>query len=107
MVETPLGVLRAEEICIAGKGRGDDACSRANSMTAIIMGTSDLTKDLRAEHTSCRSALMTSLQLVLLAARAHGMVALDGVHLDLKNTDELLAHCRCRRRAICLCMVAQ
>ena len=102
MIETPLGVLRAEEICIAGKAGGDSALSRANMMTAVIMGTSDLTKDLRAEHTTCRSALVTSLQLVLLAARAHGMLALDGVHLDLKNTDELLAHCRCRCQALWL-----
>ena len=102
MIETPLGVLRAEEICIAGKGGADSTLSSANMMTAVIMGTSDLTKDLRAEHTTCRSALVTSLQLVLLAARAHGMLALDGVHLDLKNTDELLAHCRCRRQALCL-----
>ena len=93
MIETPLGVLRAEQICVAGKG-GGGASGGANMMTAVIMGTSDLTKDLRAEHTTCRSALTTSLQLVLLAARAHGMIALDGVHLDLKNTDELLAHCR-------------
>ena len=92
MIETPLGVLRVEEICVVGKGASGPP---ANAMTAVIMGTSDLTKGLRAEHTACRSALTTSLQLVLLAARAHGMLALDGVHLDLKNTDELLAHCRC------------
>jgi citrate lyase subunit beta/citryl-CoA lyase len=91
MIETPLGVLRAEEICIAGKGTGS---TTPNPMNAVIMGTSDLTKELRAEHTTCRSALTTSLQLVLLAARAYGMLALDGVHLDLKNTDELLIHCR-------------
>ena len=95
MIETPLGVLRAEEICVAGKCDSSPSGPPANAMTAVIMGTSDLTKDLRAEHTACRSALTTSLQLVLLAARAHGMLALDGVHLDLNNTDELLAHCRC------------
>lgn len=91
MIETPLGVLRAEEICIAGKGRGS---ATPNPMNAVIMGTSDLTKELGAEHTPCRSALTMSLQLVLLAARAHGMVALDGVHLDLNNAEELLVHCK-------------
>ena len=93
MIETPLGVLRAEEICIAGKRGGAADIQVPNPMNAIIMGTSDLTKELRAEHTTCRSPLTTSLQLVLLAARAHGMLAFDGVHLDLNNQQELLAHC--------------
>ena len=94
MIETPLGVLRAEEICVAGKGDGNAAAPCRNPMTAVIMGTSDLTKELRAQHTPCRSALTTSLQLVMLAARSHGMLALDGVNLDFRNTEELREHCQ-------------
>ena len=45
MIETPIGVLRAEEICIAGKGSVGGTVP--NAMTAVIMGTSDLTKALR------------------------------------------------------------
>ena len=36
---------------------------------------------------------MTSLQLVLLAARAHGLAALDGVHLDLADEAGFAALC--------------
>ena len=97
MIETPLGVLRAEEICVAGKGDGNAAAPCRNPMTAVIMGTSDLTKELRAQHTPCRSALTTSLQLVMLAARSHGMLALDGVNLDFRNTEELREHCQAAR----------
>ena len=56
------------------------------------MGTSDLTKDLHARETPDRAPLLTSLGLVLLAARAHGLAALDGVHLDLADDDGV-----CRR----------
>ena len=46
----------------------------------------------------CRSVLFmpasTSLGLCLLAARAHGLTALDGVHLDLDDEAGILAVCR-------------
>jgi citrate lyase subunit beta/citryl-CoA lyase len=83
MLETPRGVLRAEAIAAASP-----------RVAALVMGTSDLTKDLRARHTSDRLPLVTSLGLCLLAARAHGVAALDGVHLDLDDEAGFLAACR-------------
>src|SRR5262249_14438479 len=56
--------------------------------------TSDLTKDLRARHTRAREPLVTSLGLCVLAARAAGVAALDGVHLDLDDDQGLAAACR-------------
>jgi citrate lyase subunit beta/citryl-CoA lyase len=58
------------------------------------MGTSDLTKDLQAHHTPKREPMMTSLGLCLLAARAHGLAILDGVHLDLSDDAGLAEICR-------------
>lgn len=81
MIETPLGVLRAAEIAAAGA-------------TGFVVGTNDLTKELRARHVADRSPLLTSLSLVLLAARAHGLAALDGVHLDLDDLAGFEASCR-------------
>ena len=82
MIETPKGVLAAAEIAAAHP-----------RVAALVMGTSDLTKDLRARHTPDRLPLLTSLQLVLLAARAHGLAALDGVHLDLADDAGFAAAC--------------
>jgi citrate lyase subunit beta/citryl-CoA lyase len=73
MVETPLGVLRAEAI------------AAAPSVECLVMGTSDLTSDLRARHTPDRLAMLASLSLCVLAARAHGCAVLDGVHLALDD----------------------
>jgi citrate lyase subunit beta/citryl-CoA lyase len=82
MIETPQGVLAAAEIAAAHPRVG-----------ALVMGTSDLTKDLRAATMPDRLPLLTSLQLVLLAARAHGFAALDGVHLDLADDEGFAAVC--------------
>jgi citrate lyase subunit beta/citryl-CoA lyase len=83
MLETPRGILRAEAIAAAGP-----------RVAALVMGTSDLTKDLRARHTPDRLPLTTSLGLCVLAARAHGLAAVDGVHLDLDDEVGFLAACR-------------
>ena len=76
MIESPRGVLRAEEIA--------DSSSR---MGALIMGTADLGKELHAADTLDRIPFLTSLQMCVLAARAAGISILDAVFFDL-NDDE-------------------
>jgi citrate lyase subunit beta/citryl-CoA lyase len=82
MMETPLGILNAREI--AGASR---------RTTCLVMGTSDLTKDLHAQHTSQRLPMLTSLGICLLAARAYGLSILDGVYLELANEAGLREAC--------------
>jgi citrate lyase subunit beta/citryl-CoA lyase len=81
MIETPRGVLAATDIAAVPR------------VAALVMGTSDLTKDLGALTLPDRSPLLMSLQLVLLAARAHCLTALDGVHLDLADEAGFAAVC--------------
>lgn len=83
MMETPLGILNAAEIAASSP-----------RLSCLVMGTSDLTKDLQAEHTADRLPMITSLGLCLLAARAHGLAIVDGVHLDLEDPEGLAAVCR-------------
>jgi citrate lyase subunit beta/citryl-CoA lyase len=83
MIETPKGVLAAAEIAAASPRIG-----------ALVMGTSDLVTDLHARATRDRLPLLTTLGLVLLAARAHGLAVLDGVHLDLADSEGFAAACR-------------
>ena len=74
MLETPRGVLAANDILQSHL-----------RLAVAVMGTSDLSRDLRATHTALRLPLITSLGLCLLAARAHGVAILDGVYLDLDD----------------------
>ena len=83
MMETPLGILRAAEIAGASKRIG-----------GLVMGTSDLANDLRAQHTRDRLPMLTSLGLCLLAARACDLAILDGVHLDLADDEGFTQSCR-------------
>lgn len=83
MIESPRGVLAVSEIAAASPRLG-----------ALVMGTSDLTKDLGARHTPKREPMMTSLGLCLLAARAFNLAILDGVHLDLADDAGLAEVCR-------------
>jgi citrate lyase subunit beta/citryl-CoA lyase len=82
MMETPLGVLRAEQVAAASA-----------RVSVLVLGTSDLTKDLRARHTTDRLPMLTGLGLALLAGRAHGKTVLDGVHLDLDDEAGFVAQC--------------
>ena len=83
MMETPRGILDAGEIAGASP-----------RLAGLVMGTADLAKDLRARQTRDRLPLLTSLGLCLLAARAHGLAILDGVHLDLEDEEGFAASCR-------------
>jgi citrate lyase subunit beta/citryl-CoA lyase len=83
MIETPRGVLALREIAAATPRLG-----------CLVAGTSDLVKDLRARHTPGRAEVLASLSLLVLAARANGLAALDGVHLDLADDAGFEAACR-------------
>ena len=82
MIETPLGVLNVQQIAFASPRIG-----------CLVMGTSDLGKELRAEQSPDRMAFLTGLSLCLLAARAAGLAILDGVHLDLNDDAGFVRSC--------------
>jgi citrate lyase subunit beta/citryl-CoA lyase len=83
MIETPRGVLAAREIALS-----------TPRLACLVAGTSDLVKELHARRTPGRAEVLASLSLVLLAARAAGLAALDGVFLDLADAAGLEAACR-------------
>ena len=82
MIETPRGILRVEEI------------ADTERVQCLVMGTSDLTKDLHALHTPSRLPMLASLEICLLAARAARISILDGVHLDLEDERGFAEACR-------------
>ncbi|QYJ02942.1 CoA ester lyase [Nocardioides panacisoli] len=83
MIETPIAILDALPIARASE-----------RLTAFVMGTNDLVKELYAEHVPGREPLLPSLHQALLAARAAGIAIIDGVYNDVKDTDGFLAECR-------------
>lgn len=82
MMETPLGMLHAEEVAFAHPRVG-----------GLVLGTSDLAKDLNASHVPSRIPFMFSLEICILAAKAAKIAVLDGVHLDLNDDEGFHASC--------------
>ena len=78
MMETPQSVLNAAQIAAHPR------------MAGFVMGTNDLAKDMGSRG---RPALMMALQMCLLAAKAAGIVALDGVYNAFQDDDGLRAEC--------------
>jgi citrate lyase subunit beta/citryl-CoA lyase len=83
MVETPAAMFAVREIAAA-----------SDRLTALVMGTNDLAKELHAEHVPGRAPLLTGLGLALLGARAEGKVILDGVYNDVQDSAGFEAECR-------------
>jgi (3S)-malyl-CoA thioesterase len=81
MMESPRGVLNAAAIAAAPR------------MAGFVLGTNDLAKDLGCRVGPGRAALQVALQTCLLAARAEGLVAVDGVYNAFKDEDGLRAEC--------------
>ncbi|MBL3551100.1 HpcH/HpaI aldolase/citrate lyase family protein [Rhodovulum sulfidophilum] len=81
MMETPKGILNAEALAAHPRLEG------------FVMGTNDLAKELGCRFRPDRLALTASLTHCLLAARVHGIVAVDGVYNAFKDEAGLKAEC--------------
>ena len=81
MMETPLGMLNAAEIA------GHPA------LAGMVMGTNDLAKELGSRFRADRLPVLAGLGLCLLAARARGLVIVDGVYNGFEDAAGLQAEC--------------
>lgn len=84
MIETPLGILRAEEIAAAPQVAG------------LAIGAGDLSRGLGGYRAGSldRQPLVTALGLLLLAARAHGRMAIDSSFRDPADPAGFAEACR-------------
>ncbi len=81
MMETPRGMLNAPSI------------AAHPLMAGFVMGTNDLAKELQTRFRADRLPLQASLGLCLLAAKAEGLIIVDGVYNAFKDDDGLRAEC--------------
>ena len=81
MVETPAAIFAVRRI--AGFDR----------VSALVLGTNDLAKELRAALVPGRAPLLPHLAVALLAAREAGIVVLDGVFNDVTDLVGFEAEC--------------
>lgn len=84
MIETPKGVLALREIAAAAEEFG---------LVGLVAGTNDLAKEMRAALAPPRAAFQAVLSMIVLAARAHGLAAIDGVFNAIADHAGFLAEC--------------
>ncbi len=83
MIETPQAIL------------GIDAIAATPSrLDALCMGTNDLAKEMGARQTPDRAPFLAAMALTVMAARAHDLAVLDGVHNEIDDLVALERVCR-------------
>jgi (3S)-malyl-CoA thioesterase len=81
MMETPLGIINAASI------------AAHPSIEGFVLGTNDLAKDLNTRKADRREPLLYALQAALLAAKAYGVITIDGVYNAFKDDEGLKVEC--------------
>lgn len=81
MIETPTAIFDVRQIAAHPR------------VAALVMGTNDLAKELRASQIPGRAPLVPHLASALLAAREADKVVLDGVFNDVKDLEAFRAEC--------------
>ena len=81
MMETPLAIFNALEIAAHPRVQG------------FVAGTNDLAKELNCRTRPDRLPMQMALQTILMAARAHDVIAADGVYNQFKDEAGLEAEC--------------
>ena len=100
--------VAARRVRRSASGSRSGACSRRRAasstparsrqrcprLAALVLGTVGSDQRPARAHDPRSPAAVTSLSLAILAARAHGLAVLDGVHLDLADDEGFAAACR-------------
>jgi (3S)-malyl-CoA thioesterase len=81
MMETPRGILNAPAIAAHPR------------LAGFVAGTNDLAKELGCAMRADRLPMLYALEAMLMAARAEGKVAVDGVFNHFRDEDGLRAEC--------------
>lgn len=87
MLETPLGLLRADQVLRA-------AAARSSRLSTLVMGLNDLANLTGTRQVPGRAPMAPLLANAVLVAKAYGMAIVDGVYNALDDAAGLLDECR-------------
>ena len=85
MIETGKAILRLGAI---------GAAAADTRLSGFLMGVNDLAKEMGARQVADRAPFQAALSLSVMAARAYGLIILDGVHNEIEDLAALEAVCR-------------
>jgi citrate lyase subunit beta/citryl-CoA lyase len=85
MIETGKAIFSLDAIA---------ACAASSRLSGFCMGVNDLAKEMGARQVPDRAPFLAALSLSVMAARAHGLIILDGVHNEIEDLAALETVCR-------------
>ncbi|CAN5474478.1 CoA ester lyase [soil metagenome] len=85
MIETAIALFRLEEMA---------ATARTGPLAGFVLGTNDLAAEMGIQTDALRAPFVGAMGLAVAAARAHGLIVLDGVFNDLDDRAGLEAQTR-------------
>jgi len=89
-IESALSLLSVRDICKRGMELSEYA---AFTLDGLVFGSDDYLADIGATRTADAKELLLARQTVVMAAKAHGLQAIDLVHTDLGDQEGLKAQC--------------
>ncbi|MEL6201895.1 MAG: CoA ester lyase [Pseudomonadota bacterium] len=87
MIETAAGVLNVADIA-------RQARSTVDRLEALILGTNDLFKEIALSEQNAREIAHSWLMQIILAAKANGIAAIDGVFNGFRDINGLELECK-------------
>jgi len=90
-IETADSLLKVDEICRAAWDLA--TASPVLCPVALVFGSDDFAADIGATRTKASTELMLARQMVVTAAKAHKLQAIDAVYIDYKDQAGLAAQC--------------
>ena len=87
MIETPIAILKADEIAAASRHAG-------SRLSVLVIGLNDLVKETSATLDGERTAALYWLSAALTAARAYGLEIIDGVYNNFRDMEGYAKECR-------------
>ncbi|ABD05052.1 Citryl-CoA lyase [Rhodopseudomonas palustris HaA2] len=86
MIETARGVLHAEELAAQTHIAG-------TRLAGFVFGPNDISRETGIRMLPGRATMIPMISHCILAARAHGLVVLDGPYSDIANVDGFAQEC--------------
>jgi citrate lyase subunit beta/citryl-CoA lyase len=86
MIETPLGVLRVEELTA-------QAQNKDMRLAGLVIGPNDIARETRMRRVPGRAPMIPALMQCVFAAHAYGIDILDGVFNNFSDTQGFAAEC--------------
>ena len=89
MIETAISLFRLEEMAATARSG-----SLAGPLAGFVLGTNDLAAEMGVQTDARRAPFIGAMGLAVAAARAHGLIILDGVFNDLDDADNFALQTR-------------